>query len=136
MLIIKRLNTFKFHVKHVNFNTNWGKVASFAKQTSYVQKKNRDDDTCVPIININRIAQNKNLTYFAIGFSVISLTISKPMLEIRLESMQQTELRLKYLIIIGRSKVSPHRRLSHLKKQLRSCHATSGNSILHSPSWT
>ena len=29
------------------------------------------------------------------------------MLEIRLESMQQTELRLKCLIIIGRSKVSP-----------------------------
>ena len=62
---------------------------------------------CASGININRIAQNKNLTYFAIGFSVISLTISKPMLEIRLESMQQTELRLKCLIITGRSKVSP-----------------------------
>ena len=72
----------------------------------YVHENNRDDDTCAPGININRIAQNKNLTYFAVGFSVLSLTISKPLLEIRLESMQQTELRLKCLIIIGRWKVS------------------------------
>ena len=50
---------------------------------------------CALGININRVAQNKNLTYFAIGFSVISLTINKPMLEIPLESMQQTEIRLK-----------------------------------------
>ena len=51
--------------------------------------------TRVPGININRVAQNKNLTYFAAGFSVISLTQNKPMLEIHLESMQQTELWLK-----------------------------------------
>ena len=83
------------------------KLHNLQNRQVYVQENNRDDDTCAPGININRIAQNKNLTYFAVGFSVISLTISKPLLEIRLESMQQTELRLKCLIIIGRSKVSP-----------------------------
>ena len=72
-----------------------------------MQEKNETVTRARPETNINRIAQNKNLTYFAVGFSVISLTISKPMLEIRLQSMQQTELRLKCLIIIGRSKVSP-----------------------------
>ena len=75
-----------------------------------MQNKNRDDDdACAPGINsfINRVAQNKNLTYFAFGFSVISLTISELMLEIYLESMQQTELRPKCFIITGgRSKVS------------------------------
>ena len=70
-----------------------------------MQNKNRDDDTCAPI---NRVAQNKNLKYFAFGVSVISLTISELMLEIHLESMQQTELRLNCFIINGgRSKVSP-----------------------------
>ena len=83
------------------------KLHNLQNRQVYVQENNRDDDTCAPGINISRIAQNKNLTYFAVGFSVISLTISKPLLEIRLESMQQTELRLKCLIIIGRSKVSP-----------------------------
>ena len=109
MLIIKRLNTFKFHVQHVNFSTNSEKVAYmyFAKQTSYVQNKNRDDDTCAPGININRVAQNKNLTYFAVGFSVISLMISELMLEICLKSMRQTEFWLKCCITGGRWKVSP-----------------------------
>ena len=46
------------------------------------------------------------ITYFTIGFSVISPTINKPMLEIHLKSMKQTELRLKCLIIIGTSKLS------------------------------
>ena len=90
-----------------------------------MQNKNRDDDTYAPGININRVAQNKNLTYFAVGFSVISLTIRELMLEIHLESMQQTELRLKCVIITGgRSKVSP---IVSPNKQLRSCHATRAN---------
>ena len=76
-------------------------------------------------ININRVTQNKNLTYFAVGFSVISLTISELIRESHLDSMQQTELRLKCFIITGgRSKVpivSPN-------KQLTSCHATRVNS--------
>ena len=73
-----------------------------------MQNKNQDDDMCVPGININMVAQNKNLTYFAFGVSVISLTISELTLEIHLESMQQTELRLNCFIITGgRSKVSP-----------------------------
>ena len=59
MLIIKPLN-----VKHVNFNTNSEKVAEVAKQTSYMQNKNRDDDIkCIMYtyrINVNRVAQNKN----------------------------------------------------------------------------
>ena len=55
-------NQAKFHVKHVNFNTNSEKVAYFAKKTSYMQEKNPDDDTCTPRININKIAQNKNFT--------------------------------------------------------------------------
>ena len=55
--------------------------------------------------------------------------ISELMLEIHLESMQQTELRLKCFIITGdRSKVSP---IVSPKKQLRSCHATRANSKLH-----
>ena len=115
------MNTFKFHIKRIIFNKftcNSQKVASFAKQTSYVQHKNPDHDTCVPGININRVAQNKNLTYFTVGFSVISLTINKPILEIHLESMQH---RLKCLIITGRSKVTP---IVLPKKQLRSCHTT------------
>ena len=90
-----------------------------------MQNKNRDDDdTCAPGINffINRVAQNKNLTYFAFGFSVISLTISELMLEIHLESVQQTELRPKCFIITGGR--SP-------KKQLRSCHPTRANSKLN-----
>ena len=74
---------------NVIFNANSEEVASFAKQASYMQNKKQDDD---PGININRIAQNKYLTYFAIGSSVISLTINKPMLEIHLESVQQTKL--------------------------------------------
>ena len=45
------------------------KLHNLKKQTSYVQNKNRDDDTCAHGININRVAQNKNLTYFAVGFS-------------------------------------------------------------------
>ena len=86
------------------------------------------------LININRVAQNKNLTYSGVGFSVISLTITKLMLEIRLESMQQTEFRLKCFIITGsRWKMSP---IVSPKKQLRSCHATCGNSKLNSSSWT
>ena len=69
------------------------------------------------------------LTYFAFGFSVISLTISELMLEIHLESMQQTELRLKWFTITGgRSKVSP---IVSRKKQLKSCHATRANSKLN-----
>ena len=63
-----------------------------------MQKKNQDHDMCAPGININRVAQNKNLTYFAVGFSVISLTISELMLEIRLKSTRQTEFRLKCFI--------------------------------------
>ena len=85
-------------------------------KTDKLRAKNRDDDTCAPGININRVAQNKNLTYFAFGFSVISLTISELLLEIHLESMQQTELRQKCFIITGgRSKVSP---IVSPKKQL------------------
>ena len=77
---------------------------------------------CAPGININRVARNKNLTYFAFGFSVISLTISELMLEIHLESMQQTELHLKCFIITGgRLKVSP---IVSRKIQLRSDHVT------------
>ena len=41
---------------------------------------------------INRVAQNQNFTYFAFGFSVISLMINKPMLEIHLESIQHGQL--------------------------------------------
>ena len=48
--------------------------------------------------------------------------ISELLLEIHLESMQQTGLRLKCFIITrGRTKVSP---IVSRKKQLRSCHAT------------
>ena len=103
ILIIKQLNTctFKFNVKHVILNTNSKKVAYFAKQTSSVQNKKQCDDTCAPIININRVEQNKNLTYFTVAFSVISLTINKLILEICLESMQQTELQLKGLILLS-----------------------------------
>ena len=59
------------------------------------------------------------------------VTISQLMLEIRLESMQETELRLHCFIITGgllkvRLVVSP-------QKQLRSCHATRGNSDLITP---
>ena len=98
-------------------------------KTDKLRAKNRDDDTCAPGININRVAQNKNLTYFAFGFSVISLTISELLLEIHLESMQQTELRQKCFIITGgRSKVSP---IVSPKKQLWSCHATRANSKLN-----
>ena len=53
MLIIKRM---KFYVKHVIFNTNSKKVAQFAKQTSFMQNKNQDDDTYGPGINIDRVA--------------------------------------------------------------------------------
>ena len=53
--------------------------------------------TYAPGINSNRVAQNTNLTYFAVGFSVMSLMINKPMLEILLESMQQNELQLECL---------------------------------------
>ena len=42
------------------------------------------------VMSINRVARNQNFTYFAVGFSVISLTKDKLMLEIRLESMQKT----------------------------------------------
>ena len=84
-----------------------------------MQNKNRDDDTCAPGININRVAQNKNLTYFAFGFSVTSLTISELMLEIHLESMQQTELQLKFFIITGgRSKVSSISNTCEFKTEL------------------
>ena len=41
------------------------------------------------IENFGRPLQNQNFTYFAIGFSVILLMINKPMLEIRLESVQK-----------------------------------------------
>ena len=95
------------------------KSCIICKQKSYVQDQSRDNDTCAPGININRVAQNKNLTYFAVGFFVISLTISELMLEIHLKSMQPTELRLKCFIITGgRSKVSP---IVSPNKQLRSC---------------
>ena len=40
--------------------------------------------------------QKQNFTYFTIGFSIISLMINKPMLEIRLESVQKTQLELKW----------------------------------------
>ena len=129
MLIIKRLNTFKFHVQHVNCTTNSEEKLHNLQNRQVTCKTITDDDTRVPRININRVAQNKNLTYFAFGFSVISLTISEPMLEIHLESMQQTELRLKCFIITGgRSKKSP---IVSPKKQLRSCHATRTNSKLN-----
>ena len=54
------------------------------RRTSYVI---RDDDTFSHEIIINRVAQNKNWTHFAVGFPAISLTIRKPMLGIRLESI-------------------------------------------------
>ena len=54
---------------------------------------------------------------------MISLTITKPLIEVRLETMQQTEVRLKFVIIIDRSKVLP---IVSPKKQLRPCHAIRG----------
>ena len=48
---------------------------------------NRDDETWAPQVN-QQGGTKQNFTYFAIGFSVISLTINKPMLEKRLESIQ------------------------------------------------
>ena len=54
-------------------------------------------------MSINRVARNQNFTYFAVGFSVISLTIDKLILEIRLDSMQKTQLRLTWSIIFCRS---------------------------------
>ena len=64
---------------------------------------------------INRLAGNQNFSYFAVGFSVISLTINIPMLEIRLESIQPTQFRQKWYHWALQSD-SP-------KKQCRKCHA-------------
>ena len=128
LIIIKQLITFKFHVQHVNFKLTPKKLHNL--QNRQVTCKTRT----APGINVSRVVQSKNVTYFIIGFSVISLTISKLMLQICLESMQQTELRLECFIITGRrSKVSP---IVSPKKQLRSCHVTRRNSKLNSSSWT
>lgn len=72
---------------------NWKKLHNL--QNSQFMS-NLDDHICMPGIN----------QYFAVGFSVISLVINKLMLEIRMESMRQTQLPLKCEIIIGRLKVS------------------------------
>ena len=53
---------------------------------------------------INRLTRKQNFSSYPVGFSVISLTINIPMLEIRLESMQKnsksTEM-LNYCLQIG-----------------------------------
>ena len=46
--------------------------------------------------NAENVAQNQNFKHFAARFSVISLTRNELKLEIRLESMQQTQNRLKW----------------------------------------
>lgn len=52
----------------------------------------REDHTYVPGINKQGRTKPNYFTYFAVVLSVISLTINKPLFEIRLESMQQNQL--------------------------------------------